>query len=487
MSLKVSDPSILVIFGGSGDLSRRKLLPALGRLAAEGSMHEKCHVIGVATSKERSQEDFIDMARQTMSEAELTPVQIDALCDLRLHYQGIGKGTPEDFAELAACIESISKRFRIPPRRTFYLALPTGALAKTVEGLRAAGLNQDPEGGWTRIVVEKPFGTDLASAEKLVALLRKSFKERQIYRIDHYLGKEAVQNLLAFRFGNTVFESIWNRDRIESVEITVSEELGVGTRAAYYDKSGAMRDMIQNHLIQLLSLVAMEPPLSMEASAVRQEKAKVLRAIAPILNRDVAYGQYGPGEIDHQQVKGYLEEHGIPANSSTETFAAVRLEIMNWRWQGVPFYLRTGKRMPKRLTRIGVRFKNSPICMFERDGICDVRPNVLIMTLQPDEGFSLHLDVKTPGESGLQRIPLGFKYSQLFGKLTDAYQTLLLDVLSGDQALFVHSDEVLASWKLFDPLLQRTHSIHTYEAGSWGPSQAQGLAIPESKLMRQSS
>jgi glucose-6-phosphate 1-dehydrogenase len=292
---------------------------------------------------------------------------------------------------------------------------------------------------------------------------------------------------MVFRFGNPIFESLWNRDRIDSVQISVYEELGVGTRAGYYDQSGALRDMVQNHLTQLLTLIAMEVPPVIGADSVRYEKVKVLQSIVPVLPSDVVLGQYSMGEIQGKSVPGYREEDGVPATSKTETFAALRIEIMNWRWQGVPFYLRTGKRMARKMTRIGVRFKNAPVCMFEVDGACVVKPNTLLLTLQPDEGFSLHIGVKKPGfASDVQQIPLAFKYTDIFDPMPDAYQTLVLDVLQGDQTLFVHSDEVLESWKLYDPLLRQEHKVFSYAAGTSGPDEARHLSISERELFDKS-
>jgi glucose-6-phosphate 1-dehydrogenase len=479
------DPSILIIFGGTGDLSRRKLLPALGRMASEGLISDRSHVVGVATNQQHSDESFRELGRESMAKAGLSGEAVEELCAERLHYQSIARGTQADFQALAERLDAISAEHGIPPRRTFFLALPTSVLGATIQGLGSVGLNRVHGGGWTRVVVEKPFGYDLGSAQDLVATVREHFEEKQIYRIDHYLGKETVQNLFAFRFGNTVFESVWHRDRIASVEIMVAEELGVGTRAGYYDKSGALRDMVQNHLTQLLTLVAMEVPPVIAADSVRYEKTKVLQSIASIAPSDVIFGQYAAGEIQGESVPGYLEADGVAEGSQTETFVAAKIEINNWRWQGVPFYLRTGKRMGRRSTRIGVHFKRSPVCMFESEGVCDINSNVMLLKLQPDEGFSLFIDVKKPASSsGLERIPLSFSYGEHFDSLPDAYQTLLIDVLEGDQTLFVHSDEVLESWRLFDPLLRGDRVVHSYPAGSWGPSQAEHLGISERDLMR---
>lgn len=481
----MAEPSILVIFGGTGDLARRKLLPALGKHAASGALHPLTQVIGVATNPNNTEEGYRDLARTSVSAAGLEGPEVDAFCAQRVHYQTLADGTREAYEALARRIEALEAQHGLAPRRTFYLALPTDALDDVLTGLTIAGLNGNRPEGWTRVVVEKPFGNDLDSARALVELMRGAFEEEQIFRIDHYLGKETVQNLLAFRFGNTLFESVWNRDRIAAVEIMVAEELGVGTRARYYDHSGATRDMVQNHLAQILALVAMEVPPLMDAESVRYEKAKVLRSVAPLGKSDVVFGRYTSGEIGGTAVGAYLEEEGVPADSRTETFAAMRLNVQNWRWQGVPFYLRTGKRMGRRLTRIGVQFKESPVCMFEKNGVCKVSHNVLTITLQPDEGFSLYMDVKEPGSiSELKRIPLTFRHSDHFAALPEAYETLLLDVLRGDQTLFVHSNEVIRSWKVFDPVLQLEHTIHPYAAGTFGPAAAEKFGIQDKDLMR---
>jgi glucose-6-phosphate 1-dehydrogenase len=489
-STNATPPSTLVIFGGTGDLARRKLLPALAHLMADGAISPQTRILGVATSPENTEDSYHALVAGSLEEAGISASDAKAFCDRCVNYQSLGDRSTAAYRALAERISALESEHGLPPRRAFYLALPTAALAGAVEGLTAAGLNganrragdQAHPDGWTRVVVEKPFGMDLASAQSLVELLRRSYKERQIFRIDHYLGKETVQNLLAFRFGNSIFEALWNRDRIAAVEITVAEDLGLGTRAGYYDQSGALRDMIQNHLTQLLTLVAMEVPPHIDADSVRYEKAKVLRSLAPLAKSDVVFGQYTAGGDS----LGYLEEPDVPQDSKTETFAAVRCSIMNWRWQGVPFYLRSGKRMGRRLSRIGVQFKDSPVCMFENEGVCEVNRNVLTMTLQPDAGFSMFMNVKEPGSGiNLDQFPLTFRHADHFPDLPDAYETLLLDVLRGDQTLFVHSDEVLRSWEIFDPVLSMKHDVHPYEAGSWGPAKAAGFGIADQRLMRE--
>ena len=331
----------------------------------------------------------------------------------------------------------------------------------------------DKTKGWKRLVIEKPFGKNLASAQELNGVLHQHFEESQVYRIDHYLGKETVQNLLVFRFANPVFESLWNRDRVESVEITVCESLGVEKRAGYYDKSGALRDMVQNHLTQLLTLTAMEVPAAFEADAIRDEKVKVLKSIAPLDPEYVIMGQYEEGHVEDEKVVGYLEEEGVPADSQTETFVALRVMIDSWRWQGVPFYLRTGKRMDDRLTKIVVNFRSAPISLFPRHRNQQPKPNRLILTLQPNEGFELGFEVKSPGQDmTTQTQRLSFEYGEVFGPLQEGYETLLFDVITDDQTLFVRSDEVEMSWSLYEPLLEAEFPIYNYESGSWGPQEA---------------
>jgi glucose-6-phosphate 1-dehydrogenase len=391
-----------------------------------------------------------------------------------LYYQRIGDGKVEDYGRLASRIDEIDNLRSLSGNRTFYLALPPAAFSPTINGLGAAALHSSD--GWTRLVIEKPFGHDLTSARELNDLAHCYFDESQIYRIDHYLGKETVQNLLVFRFANSIFESLWNRDRIQNVQITVAESLGVEERAGYYDQAGALRDMVQNHATQLLSLVAMGVPREFSAEAVRYEKVKLLQAVAPIRPEDVVFGQYVAGTIGDQPVAGYRDEPGVRPDTRTETFAALRLEIDTWRWQGVPFYVRTGKRMAQRLTQIAVSFRRPPVCLFESVGVRETRSNVLVLTLQPDEGFHLCVDVKIPGEPfELKPIPLHFLYREAFEPIPDAYQTLLLDILRGDQTLFVHNLETEASWELYAPLIDGQFDVHTYPSSSWGPQQAEHL------------
>lgn len=475
-----SEPVLFCIFGGTGDLAQRKLLPALCRLADEGHLDPRTQVLATGRG-ELSDEEFLGDVQKGLAETDLPPAVIADFCEHRLHYQALGKGEPEDFAALGDRLETLEREHDLPSNRVFYLALPPAAFPPMIEGLGAAGLNHSR--GWTRLVVEKPIGRDLASARQLNELTHRYFSERQVYRIDHYLGKETVQNLLVFRLSNALIESAWNRDRVDSVQITVGETLGVGSRAGYYDRSGAVRDMVQNHLTQLLSLVAMEVPSSFDASAIRFEKTKVLRTLAPIDCRHVVRGQYTAGEIDGRPVVGYLEEEGVPANSQAETFVALRMFVDSWRWQGVPFYLRTGKRMPRKMTQIAVRFREAPVRFFEQLGCSHDTADVLLITLQPNEGFKLYLDIKVPSTPfRLERIPLGFEYQDRFAAVPEAYQTLLEDVITGDQTLFVHGDEVEESWRVYAPLLENPPPVRPYSAGTWGPPEADPLAIVETDL-----
>jgi len=483
-STRLPDPSLFIIFGGTGDLSRRKLLPALARLVKEGRVDPDSRVLAVAIEDQYDDASYRELARTALAAASLPEEDITAAL-ARLHYQSIGKGTTADFDALSRRIAMLEGERGLPGNRAFYLALPPQAFVGVLDGLGGAGLNKGP--GWTRIVVEKPFGHDLASASALNRVVHAWYDESQVYRIDHYLGKDTVQNLLVLRFANTIFESVWNRDRVEAVQITVAEDLGVGSRAGYYDQSGAMRDMVQNHITQLLTLIAMEIPSAYEADAIRYEKIKVLRSLRRLKLEDVVFGQYSAGEMAGAMVPGYLDEANIPDDSVTETFVAMKVFIDNWRWSGVPFYLRTGKRMGKSLSQIAVRLRNTPASLFDRFDEPRETADVLLVTLQPDAGFSLHFDVKVPGaEFRMVRIPLGFRYNDLFEEVPEAYETLLLDVLQGDQTLFVHSDEVDQSWRFYSELLASPPAPKPYVSGTWGPPEADAYAIPERELWQES-
>jgi glucose-6-phosphate 1-dehydrogenase len=466
---------LFVVFGGTGDLMGRKLLPALYRLRKQNLISEQVQILGVARDREMTTESYRKWAVDQLAASDVTFADwADSWCGNSLHFQSIASGSAEDYRRLKERILKLERDHKLPENRLFYLALPPGALEKTATGLGESGYTDGA--GWTRLVIEKPFGRDLISATQANDHLHQYFDETQLYRIDHYLGKETVQNLLVFRFANPVFESLWNRDRVESVHITVAEELGVGSRAGYYDNSGAVRDMIQNHLTQLMCLTAMEVPATLDADAIRDEKVKVLRSVAPITSKHVAFGQYGPSGSGEEELPGYLDEPGIASDSRTETFAALRLEVENWRWQGVPFILRTGKRLDRRLTQITVRFRCPPVQLFGARRACRISSNELSITLQPEEGFDLNFEVKSPGqEVVMQTERLHFRYAEAFGPLPEAYETLLLDVAEGDQTLFVRGDEVEAAWRLYDPILKEEQKIHPYQSGTSGPPAADAL------------
>jgi len=464
-------PYLLVIIGGTGDLARRKLLPAISRLW-EKNLSE-FYLIGAGTGKKHNDDTYRALVARSLEEEGVDISHMSDTFDW-LYYHSVGSDSVEEYQGLANRVIQMEKQLGLTGNRVFYLAVPPSVFPNAIKNIGEVGLNKS--GGEIKLVVEKPFGQDLQSARDLNTLVHKYFDESQIYRIDHYLGKETVQNLIAFRFSNAIFESLWNRDKIERVEITVSETVGAEHRGGYYDKVGALRDMIQNHLTQLLTLVAMEVPTALEADAVRHEKVKVIRAISPISPDDVVFGQYTRGAVEGREAGGYCEEEGISKDSKTETFVALKLNISNWRWQGVPFVLRTGKRMFKGATEIAITFRRPPVSIFRQFSIKDIQPNKLVVTLQPDEGFDLSFKVKEPGDAyKLSTQNLHFEYSEIFGRIPDAYETLLLDVLKGDQTLFVRSDEVEASWELYTPLLSHKFDVYKYASGTWGPAEADRL------------
>jgi glucose-6-phosphate 1-dehydrogenase len=476
MSPKQIDPHLFIILGATSDLMRRKLLPALYHLYATEQLHDKCYVLGISRNPRLNDELFRDLAHQALLEAGFNELEInDSWCGRCFFFQPLGDGKEDDFANLALRIHSLEQELGLPGNRVFYLALPPNVIPDIVNGLGHAGLHKSL--GWSRLVVEKPFGRDLKTANQLDKTIHRYFRENQLYRIDHYLGKETVQNLLVFRVANGIFEPLWNRNQIKSVQITVAEDQGVEHRTAYYDQSGALRDMVQNHLTQLLTLTAMELPVAFEADAIRDEKAKVLRSIPAIQPSHVIFGQYTRGHILDRTIAGYREDPEVPPESNTETFVALKLFIENWRWQGVPFYLVTGKALPERLTSIAVTFNCPPVSVLQPFNCCKMTSNVLVFTIQPDEGFDLHFEVKMPGlPLNLKTQRLRFRYSEAFAPLIDAYQTLLLDIMTGDQTLFVRTDEVEGAWRLYTPLLAKgAIPVLPYAAGTWGPPEAQQL------------
>lgn len=470
------DPHVFVIFGGTGDLAGRKLIPSLYRLIADQEVMDRCVVLGVSR-QEVGDAPYRDWARDALVASGLSHAEAGQWCRHNLHHQALAD-EESGYLSLRRRIETIEAERGLLGNRVFYLAIPPLAFAPTIEGLGRSGLNQGE--GWARVVVEKPFGTDLETARALNQLLLSEFDESQIYRIDHYLGKATVQNLLTFRFTNPMFERLWNRDRVSRVEITVAEDLGIAGRAGYYEGAGVVRDMVQNHLTQLLALVAMEPPNVFDADRIRDEKVKVVTAVAPIAADDVVYGQYEAGTTDGKPVPGYLEEEGVGTDSNTPTYVGISLYVDTWRWQGIPFLLRTGKRLPQRSTHIVVTFREPALCVFHgRRDDCVHEPDVLRIILEPDEGFDLRFNVKSPDEDAtIDTQALHFRYSEVYGKLPDAYQTLILDILEGDQTLFVRADEVEASWRLYDPLVEQPLKVIGYAAGTWGPPEMdQGVPL----------
>jgi glucose-6-phosphate 1-dehydrogenase len=495
----VSTPAQIVIFGASGDLTRRKLIPALASLAAAGRPAEGFSVVGVSR-REKSDEEFRAELRDELPQR--LHAGFDAMAS-RIFYQ------PGD-VQKAATVGAVSRRLQALPGgggtgRLFYLSLMPELFSAAVAQLAAGGMLAMREGeteAWRRVLIEKPFGEDLASARALNEVLHDFLREDQIYRIDHYLGKETVQNLLGLRFHNTIFEPLWNRNHIELVQITVAEELGMEHgRGSYYDRTGALRDMLQNHMLQVLALIAMEPPTSLEAEAVRSQKVDLLRGLNCPDPEDVGTNtvraRYGAGRIGDREVIGYLDEPGVAADSTTETYVALRAEIDNWRWSGVPFLLRHGKRLPKRFTEVKVQFRTPPIQLFNRpeglsdseyrrrlrDGsVCQIRPNVLTLSLQPREAIQISFGVKQPGNTmDMAPATLAFDYREHFGtNPVDAYERLLLDALLGDQTLFLRADEIEACWRYADDVLavwRRPDAppLLEYPAGSWGPNEAQAL------------
>ena len=474
-----AEPAIISIFGATGDLAHRMVLPALYEIEAAGQLPKGTMILGVGRGQSMDdasfRKDATESIRNHLGGKRAADVKkIAAWCEKHLFYHAIGKSTAKDFEALRERIEELEQKNKLAGNRVFYLAIPPPAFGPTARSLGKAGLNASS--GWTRLVIEKPFGTDEKSAEELNDLIHKYFREDQIYRIDHFLGKETVQNIVAFRFGNSLFESVWNREKIEKVEIVVAEDLGIESRADYYEKSGALRDMVQNHLTQLMALTAMEIPLAFTAEDIRYEKVKVLKSIAPLRKDDVVMGQYTEGEISGEGVVGYKQEEGVSPKSTTETFVALRMHIENWRWHGVPFYLTTGKRMKERRSEIIVTFRCPPISIFKSHGGGIKDPNVLVISVQPNEGFRISFEVKAPGtEIALKTEWMHFSYSEVFGPLPEAYHTLLVDVLEGDQTLFVSADETVASWKIYSPILLAKHKLYPYPAGSMGPQEAEQL------------
>jgi len=479
-----SGPCAVVIFGAGGDLTKRKLIPALYNLAKGKLLPQNFAIVGV------SREDFSTenyRQRSTDEIKQFSTSGFDAASwdwfAKRLYYCSGNFTDAGMYKKLSDFLGGVQKEQGTQGNTLFYLAVGPSLFAPVVQQLGGAGLTQAENGTWKRVVIEKPFGQDLASACRLNHDIGQVLKENQIYRIDHYLGKETVQNILAFRFANGIFEPVWNRRYVDHVQVTVAEELGVELRGDYYDRSGAMRDMVPNHIFQLITLTSMEPPISFDASAVHDEQTKILRAITPlspeqVLNHAVR-GQYGEGQIEGKRVPAYRTEPNVPPDSATETFVAMALHIDNWRWAGVPFYLRTGKRLPKRITEVVIRFRRPPFVLFRKTQVEKIPPNELVLNIQPQEGISLSFEAKVPGPVvRLGAVNMNFEYSDYFGSTpTTGYETLLYDCMKGDPTLFQRADMVEASWAIVQPILDVWKALPprdfpNYPAGAWGPELA---------------
>jgi glucose-6-phosphate 1-dehydrogenase len=481
-------PTTLVIFGATGDLAKRKLLPAIYNLAHEGALPETFFLVGCSRS-DMPHVDFRDLAIDAINEfsrRKPDPKVLDALLE-HVRYVPGTFDDPSVYSKLDATLDEFDERAGEPINRAFYLSTAPAFFPVIVEAIGKAGLDKVGKAD-VRCIIEKPFGTTLAEAKELNRRVLSVFDEKQIFRIDHYLGKETVQNMMAFRFANSMFEPVWNRNAIASVQITAAEDIGIGTRAGYYDSAGALRDLVQNHMLQLLCHLAMEPPARFTADEVRDEKAKVLHAIEAPTEDEIAgmavRAQYADGTVGGESVNGYLSERDVPSDSNTETYVALRLFVDNWRWAGVPFYLRTGKRLARKVTEIAVTLKPVPHLGFQQEGSIGIKPNQLLLTLQPNEGVSLALAAKIPGtRMRIRPVNMEFLYGTSFlSQSPEAYERLIMDAMRGDATLFTRNDEVEAQWEICDPIV---HTFETtpgplpqYEAGSQGPAEAGTILLP---------
>ena len=500
-SERAPDPCVVVIFGASGDLTKRKLLPALYHLQQAGNLPENFAVVGVAR---RPLEDSFagDMKDGIVSGGgvDASDPKLEPFVN-RIRYHSMNFDDAAGYEGLKELLSKMDGEFQTGGNRLFYLAVAPEYFSDIIHFLGDHGMAQPvgvEDGGsgkqWVRIIIEKPFGHDLESARALNDEVNKVFHEDQIFRIDHYLGKETVQNILVFRFANGIFENVWNRNYIDHIEITAAESIGIEGRGPFYEGAGALRDVVQNHVMELLSFVTMEPPVSFEAAAVRAEKIKIWRAIQPIHPADTVRGQYGPGMVDGKPAIGYRQEDRVHPRSQTETYAALRLEIENWRWAGVPIYIRAGKRLAKRVTEITIQFKQPPLLLFkDREGNCaeGMKSNIISMRIQPDEGIALRFEAKIPGPSmNMSPVNMNFNYAEAFGvSSANGYERLLLDAMLGDATLFAHRDGVEATWALMTPILQYwaknpIKDFPNYPAGTWGPSAADALLESEGRKWR---
>ncbi len=480
---RIPEPTVVVIFGASGDLTKRKLLPALFHLEQSNLLPEEFSVVGVA--RRPLQGEFEKDMREGILQfggVQEGEKKLDEFMG-KVSYFAMNFDDPGGYAKLKAVLEGIDQKQGSKGNRLFYLATAPEYFAEIIEQLGQHGMAK-PQQGKVHVIIEKPFGHDLASARQLNDEVNRVFAEDQIFRIDHYLGKETVQNILVFRFANGIFEPVWNRNYVDHVQITAAEDIGIEGRGPFYEKAGALRDVIQNHVMELLSFVALEPPVSFEADAMRREKVKVWRSIQPIHIMDSVRGQYGPGKVGGKDVKGYRQEDRVDPNSATETYAALKVGIENWRWAGVPFYLRAGKRLAKRVTEITIQFKQPPQLLFKgQSGACrELQPNLIAMRIQPDEGISLRFGAKVPSPNmEVCPVNMNFSYAEAFGKSSaNGYERLLLDAMLGDATLFAHRDGVEATWSLLTPVLDfwannKPKDLPNYAAGTWGPKSADEL------------